>query len=46
MSEFWTFAVVGFLAQLIDGTLGLGFGIISASVLLGQGLLRHLFRPV
>ncbi len=38
MSEFWTFAIVGFLAQLIDGTLGLGFGIISASVLLGQGV--------
>jgi uncharacterized protein len=37
MGEFWTFALVGFLAQLIDGTLGLGFGIISASVLLGQG---------
>jgi hypothetical protein len=26
MTEFWTFAVVGFLAQLIDGTLGLGSG--------------------
>jgi uncharacterized protein len=38
MSDFWTFAVVGFLAQIIDGTLGLGFGIISASVLLGQGV--------
>jgi uncharacterized protein len=38
MSEFWSFAIVGFLAQLIDGTLGLGFGIISASVLLGQGV--------
>ncbi len=38
MSDFWTFAAVGFLAQLIDGTLGLGFGIISASVLLGQGV--------
>lgn len=37
MTEFWTFAVVGFIAQLIDGTLGLGFGVISASVLLGQG---------
>ena len=23
MTEFWTFALVGFLAQLIDGTLGL-----------------------
>jgi uncharacterized protein len=38
MTEFWTFAIVGFLAQLVDGTLGLGFGIISASVLLGQGI--------
>lgn len=38
MSEFWTFAAVGFIAQLIDGTLGLGFGIISASVLLVQGV--------
>ncbi len=38
MTEFWTFALVGFIAQLIDGTLGLGFGIISASVLLGQGI--------
>jgi uncharacterized protein len=37
MTEFWTFAAVGFIAQLIDGTLGLGFGIISSSVLLGQG---------
>jgi uncharacterized protein len=38
MTEFWTFALVGFIAQLIDGTLGLGFGIISASVLLAQGV--------
>ena len=38
MSEFWTFALVGFLAQIIDGTLGLGFGVISGSVLLGQGI--------
>ncbi len=38
MSEFWSFALVGFLAQIVDGTLGLGFGIISASVLLGQGV--------
>ena len=37
MTEFWTFALVGFLAQLIDGTLGMGFGIISSSVLLAQG---------
>jgi uncharacterized protein len=38
MSEFWTFALVGFLAQIIDGSLGMGFGIISNSVLLVQGV--------
>jgi uncharacterized membrane protein YfcA len=38
MSEFWTFALVGFLAQLVDGSLGMGFGIISSSVLLAQGV--------
>jgi uncharacterized protein len=38
MSQFWSFAIVGFLAQLIDGTLGMGFGIISSSVLLAQGI--------
>ncbi len=38
MSEFWTFALVGFLAQIVDGSLGMGFGIISSSVLLAQGV--------
>jgi uncharacterized protein len=38
MSAFWSFAIVGFIAQLIDGTLGMGFGIISSSVLLAQGI--------
>ncbi len=38
MSEFWSFALVGFLAQLVDGTLGMGFGVISSSVLLAQGI--------
>ena len=38
MTDFWTFALVGFLAQLVDGTLGMGFGIISSSVLLAQGI--------
>lgn len=37
MSEFLTFALVGFVAQLVDSTLGMGFGIISASILLAQG---------
>ncbi len=38
MSEFWVFALVGLFAQLVDGTLGMGFGIISSSVLLAQGV--------
>ena len=38
MYEFWVFALVGFLAQLVDGALGMGFGVISASVLLAQGI--------
>ncbi len=37
MDDFWTFAVIGFFAQLIDSSLGMGFGIISSSVLLAQG---------
>jgi uncharacterized membrane protein YfcA len=38
MSEFLIFAVIGFCAQLIDGALGMGFGVISSSVLLGMGV--------
>ena len=38
MYDFWAFALVGFLAQLVDGALGMGFGVISASVLLAQGI--------
>lgn len=38
MNEFLTFAIVGFFAQLIDGSLGMGFGVISASILLAQGV--------
>jgi uncharacterized protein len=38
VSQFWSFAAVGLVAQLIDGTLGMGFGIISSSVLLAQGI--------
>lgn len=38
MQEFFIFAVIGFLAQIVDGALGMGFGIISASVLLSQGI--------
>jgi uncharacterized protein len=36
---FLTLAVVGFLAQLIDGALGMAFGVISATALLTLGYL-------
>lgn len=38
MNEFLIFAVIGILAQIADGALGMGFGIISSSVLLGMGV--------
>ncbi len=38
MNELVTFAIIGFLAQIVDGSLGMGFGVISASVLLAQGV--------
>jgi len=36
--DFLIFAAVGFLAQLIDGALGMGYGVISATVLLASGV--------
>lgn len=38
MSDFLIFAGVGFLAQLIDGALGMGYGVISSVVLLATGV--------
>jgi uncharacterized protein len=38
MHEFWIFALIGFVAQIIDSSLGMGFGIISTSVLLSHGV--------
>ncbi|MGH6854690.1 MAG: sulfite exporter TauE/SafE family protein [Aestuariivirga sp.] len=38
MSEFLAFALVGFFAQIVDGSLGMGFGVISSSILLAQGV--------
>lgn len=38
MQTFLEFALIGFLAQLIDGVLGMGFGVISSAVLLAQGV--------
>ena len=33
-----TFIVVGFLAQIVDGTLGMGYGVLSSSFLLSMAL--------
>lgn len=38
MHDFIVFALIGFFAQIVDGSLGMGFGVISSSVLLAQGI--------
>jgi hypothetical protein len=38
MPEFMMFVLVGFCAQLIDGALGMGYGVISSVVLLASGV--------
>ncbi|MCB1380539.1 MAG: sulfite exporter TauE/SafE family protein [Alphaproteobacteria bacterium] len=38
MEDFFIFAMVGFFAQLIDGALGMGYGVISSVVLLATGV--------
>ena len=38
MDRFIEFAAVGFFAMLVNGMLGMGFGIISAAILLAQGV--------
>jgi uncharacterized membrane protein YfcA len=38
LDTFLDFALVGFIAQLVDGSLGMGFGVISSAVLLAQGV--------
>lgn len=35
---FWWFVLVGLCAQLVDGALGMAFGLVSSSVLLSMGL--------
>ena len=37
-SDFWLFAAVGFAAQLVDGALGMAYGVISTTVLLSVGV--------
>jgi uncharacterized protein len=36
--DFWIFFGVGFLAQLVDGALGMAYGIVSSTVLLAFGV--------
>ncbi len=38
MEEFILFALVGFLAQVIDGALGMAYGVICSTVLLAFGV--------
>ena len=38
MDTLLEFALVGFFAQLVDGSLGMGFGVISSAVLLANGV--------
>ncbi len=37
-TTFYTFVAVGFIAQLIDGVLGMGYGVVSAISLMSLGL--------
>lgn len=36
--DFWLFAAVGFAAQIVDGALGMAYGVISTSALLSFGV--------
>jgi uncharacterized membrane protein YfcA len=36
--EFWIFLGVGFLAQIVDGALGMAYGVVSTTVLLSFGV--------
>ena len=36
--EFWLYAAVGFAAQLVDGALGIAYGVVSTTVLLANGV--------
>ncbi|MGE0502845.1 MAG: sulfite exporter TauE/SafE family protein [Rhizobiaceae bacterium] len=38
MQEFFLFAIVGFLAQAVDGALGMAYGVISSTTLLAFGV--------
>lgn len=37
-AEFWTFVAIGLAAQLVDGALGMAYGLVSSAVLLAMGV--------
>ncbi len=37
-NKFWMFIAVGFLAQMVDGLLGMGYGVVTQIVLMGAGV--------
>ena len=37
-SDFFTFAAIGFAAQLVDGTIGMAYGVVSTTALLSAGM--------
>jgi uncharacterized membrane protein YfcA len=37
-SEFFIFLIVGFLAQIVDGALGMAYGVVSSTILLSFGV--------
>lgn len=37
-TEFWSLVAVGFFAQLVAGSLGMAFGLISTTVMLSLGI--------
>lgn len=38
MNEFMIFALIGFLAQIVDGALGMAYGVISSTILVATGI--------
>ena len=38
MNEFIVFALIGFLAQIVDGALGMAYGVISSTILVATGI--------
>lgn len=37
-AEFWTFVAIGLAAQLVDGALGMAYGLVASTILLSMGV--------